>query len=73
VVYVRLGRHPWRLCVNDRCPRKVNVYAMQNLQKKGGRQRVGAPAVPADGVLKRVKGNENVGRRVRGHKGSLRF
>jgi DNA topoisomerase-1 len=35
VVYVRLGRHPWRLCVNDRCPRKVNVYAMQDLQKKG--------------------------------------
>jgi DNA topoisomerase-1 len=33
VVYVRLGRHPWRLCVNDRCPRKVNVYAMQDLQK----------------------------------------
>jgi len=29
VVYVRMGRHPWRLCVNDRCPRKVNVYAMQ--------------------------------------------
>src|SRR5208282_3200337 len=40
VVYVRLGRRPWRLCVNDRCPRKVNVYAMQNLQKKGGRERV---------------------------------
>jgi DNA topoisomerase-1 len=34
VVYVRLGRRPWRLCVNDRCPRKVNVYAMQDLQKK---------------------------------------
>jgi DNA topoisomerase I len=33
VVYVRLGRRPWRLCVNDRCPRKVNVYAMQDLQK----------------------------------------
>jgi DNA topoisomerase-1 len=35
VVYVRLGRHPWRLCVNDRCPLKVNVYAMRPLQKKG--------------------------------------
>jgi DNA topoisomerase I len=35
VVYVRMGRRPWRLCVNDRCPRKVNVYAMQNLQRKG--------------------------------------
>ena len=35
VVYVRLGRHPWKLCVNDRCPRKVNVYAMQKLQKNG--------------------------------------
>jgi DNA topoisomerase-1 len=35
VVYVRLGRRPWKLCVNDRCPRKVNVYAMQDLQKKG--------------------------------------
>jgi len=35
VVYVRLGRRPWRLCVNDRCPRKVNVYAMQDLQKNG--------------------------------------
>ncbi len=33
VVYVRLGRRPWRLCVNDRCPRKVNVYAMRDLQK----------------------------------------
>jgi DNA topoisomerase I len=37
VVYVRLGKHPWRLCVNDRCPRKVNVYAMQDLQRKGKR------------------------------------
>jgi DNA topoisomerase-1 len=35
VVYVKLGKHPWKLCVNDRCPRKVNIYAMQNLQKKG--------------------------------------
>ena len=35
VVYVRMGRRPWKLCVNDRCPRKVNVYAMQNLQRKG--------------------------------------
>jgi hypothetical protein len=33
VVYVRLGRRPWKLCVNDRCPRKVNVYAMQDLRK----------------------------------------
>jgi DNA topoisomerase-1 len=33
VVYARAGRHPWRLCVNSRCPRKVNIYAMQNLQK----------------------------------------
>jgi DNA topoisomerase-1 len=37
VVYVRLGRRPWRLCVNDRCPRKVNVYAMQDLHKNGRR------------------------------------
>jgi DNA topoisomerase-1 len=37
VVYVRLGRYPWRLCVNDRCPRKVNVYAMQDLQGKARR------------------------------------
>jgi DNA topoisomerase-1 len=35
VVYVRMGRHPWKLCVNDRCPRKVNVYTLQNLQRKG--------------------------------------
>jgi len=34
VVYVKFGRRPWRLCVNDRCPRKVNVYKMQNLQTK---------------------------------------
>jgi DNA topoisomerase I len=73
VVYVRLGRRPWKLCVNDRCPRKVNVYSMQKLLKEGTRRRVGAPAEPARGVLKRVKGNENAGRRVRGHKGSLRF
>jgi len=37
VVYVRLGRRPWRLCVNDRCPRKVNVYAMQDSQKNSRR------------------------------------
>jgi DNA topoisomerase I len=37
VVYVRLGRYPWKLCVNDRCPRKVNVYSMQKLQKRGGK------------------------------------
>ncbi len=35
VVYARVGRHPWRLCVNSKCPRKVNIYAMQNLQKNG--------------------------------------
>ncbi|MDA4136417.1 MAG: DNA topoisomerase I [Thaumarchaeota archaeon] len=38
VVYARLGRRPWRLCVNDRCPRKVNVYAMQILQKKSAKR-----------------------------------
>lgn len=35
VVHVGHGRRSWRLCVNDRCPRKVNVYTMQNSQKKG--------------------------------------
>ncbi len=39
VVYVRLGRRPWKLCVNDRCPRKVNVYVMQDLQRKSKRRR----------------------------------
>ncbi|MDA4134983.1 MAG: DNA topoisomerase, partial [Thaumarchaeota archaeon] len=34
VVYVRMGRYPWRLCVNDRCPRKVNVYAMQKRARR---------------------------------------
>jgi DNA topoisomerase I len=34
VVYVRMGRRPWRLCVNDRCPRKVNVYSMQDLKRR---------------------------------------
>lgn len=38
VVHVRLGWRPWRLCVNDRCPRKVNVYAMQNLHKKSAKR-----------------------------------
>ena len=38
VVYVRLGRRPWRLCVNDRCPRKVNVYALQPPQREGRRR-----------------------------------
>ncbi|MDA4116887.1 MAG: DNA topoisomerase I [Thaumarchaeota archaeon] len=33
VAYVRAGRRPWKLCINLRCPRKVNIYAMQNLQK----------------------------------------
>jgi len=42
VVYVRMGTRPWKLCVNDRCPRKVNVYAMQDLQKSGRRRRLGA-------------------------------
>jgi DNA topoisomerase-1 len=51
VVYVRLGRHPWRLCVNDRCPRKVNVYAMQNLQKRRGR---GARPTVRDGLKKGI-------------------
>jgi len=37
VVYVSMGRYPWRLCVNDRCPRKVNVYKMQDLQKTARR------------------------------------
>jgi len=59
VVYVRLGRHPWKLCVNDRCPRKVNVYAMQDLQRKGKARQAQVR------LLKRVKGNENAGRRVR--------
>jgi DNA topoisomerase I len=60
VVYVRLGRRPWRLCVNDRCPRKVNVYALQPPQE--GRKPV--PAHSGRGrTLKRVKGNENAGRR----------
>ncbi len=65
VVYVRLGRRPWKLCVNDRCPRKVNVYAMQDLQKRGRRKRIYASRDGADERLKRVKGNENAGRRVR--------
>jgi len=38
IVYIRAGRRPWRLCVNDRCPRKVNVYSMQNLRKAPGTQ-----------------------------------
>jgi DNA topoisomerase-1 len=38
VVYVRLGRRPWRLCVNDKCPKKVNVYAMQDLHKRRNKQ-----------------------------------
>lgn len=39
VVYVRMGGRPWRLCVNDRCPRKVNVYAMQDLHRRGKKRR----------------------------------
>ncbi len=34
VVYVRYGRRPWKLCVNDRCPGKVNVYAMRGQAKR---------------------------------------
>ena len=41
VVYARLGRRPWRLCVNDRCPRKVNVYTMQKMQKNARGRRAG--------------------------------
>jgi DNA topoisomerase I len=37
VVYVRTGRRPWRLCVNSLCPHKVNIYAMQNLQRNSER------------------------------------
>jgi len=29
VVRLGFGRNGWRLCVNDRCPRKVNVYSMK--------------------------------------------
>lgn len=58
VVYVRFGRRPWRLCVNNRCPEKVNVYSMVRTQKGDGglwraRQR----------RLQRVKGYGNPGRR----------
>jgi DNA topoisomerase-1 len=38
VISVRLGRYPWKLCVNDRCPRKVNVYAMQKSQGKARKE-----------------------------------
>jgi DNA topoisomerase I len=34
VVYVGIGRRRWKLCVNDRCPRKVNVYKMQKTQSR---------------------------------------
>jgi DNA topoisomerase I len=37
VVYVSGGRRPWKLCVNDKCPSKVNVYRMQGLRKKVAR------------------------------------
>jgi len=38
IVYARFGRRGWRLCVNDKCPRKVNVYRMQETRKptRGG-------------------------------------
>lgn len=28
IVHVKAGRRPWRLCVNDKCPSKVNPYRM---------------------------------------------
>ncbi len=35
VVYVRLGRAPWRLCVNVNCPAKVKTkYEMSTVQKR---------------------------------------
>jgi len=35
IVYVRLGRFPWRLCVNPRCPSKVRKkHEMQVVQKR---------------------------------------
>lgn len=33
VVSTRRRGRLWKLCVNDRCPRKVNVYSMQKLQR----------------------------------------
>ncbi len=35
IVYVKLGRFPWKLCVNPRCPRKAKKNEMQALQKRG--------------------------------------
>jgi DNA topoisomerase I len=52
VVYVRMGRRHWRLCVNDRCPRKVNVYAMQDLQNSWRRRRDNARS---QGVARRFE------------------
>ena len=36
VACVGYGRRSWRLCVNDRCPRKVNVYSMRGLKRIKG-------------------------------------
>jgi len=33
MVYVSTRRRPWKLCVNDRCPRKVNVFAIQEFRR----------------------------------------
>jgi len=36
IIYVKLGRSPWRLCVNPRCPRKTGKrYEVRALQKRG--------------------------------------
>ena len=35
VVYVRLGRRPWRLCINVNCPSKAEKNAVQDLPKRG--------------------------------------
>ncbi len=36
IVYVKLSRFPWKLCVNPRCPQKVKKKdEMQTLQKRG--------------------------------------
>ena len=35
IVYVRVGRFPWRLCVNPRCPSKVRKkHEMQVVKKR---------------------------------------
>jgi len=65
VAQIRFGRRSWKLCVNDRCPRKVNVYSMQKITVPRVSKELRAQRNPLGGQA-RVPFDKTVGRVPRG-------